>query len=152
MAERINPIANAQRLVSLDVLRGFALLGILTMNIGLFSMPAATYFAPTVYGSLTGSDGWVWRLTHVLADMKFMAIFSMLFGAGIVLMSERIESRGQPAKGLHYRRMAWLALFGILHAHLLWYGDILYWYGICGMVVPRPETIRQTDIKKLLNL
>lgn len=135
MATQITPISNAQRLVSLDVLRGFALLGILTMNIGLFSMPAAAYFAPTVYGSLTGVDGWIWRLTHVLADMKFMAIFSMLFGAGIVLMSERIESRGHAAKGVHYRRMAWLALFGILHAHLLWHSDILYWYGMCGMVV-----------------
>ncbi len=135
MATQITPISNAQRLVSLDVLRGFALLGILTMNIGLFSMPAAALFAPTVYGSLTGFDGWIWRLTHVLADMKFMAIFSMLFGAGIVLMSERIESRGHAAKGVHYRRMAWLALFGILHAHLLWHSDILYWYGMCGMVV-----------------
>ncbi len=135
MAAATAPISTAQRMVSLDVLRGFALLGILTMNIGLFSMPAATYFAPTVYSSLAGSNGWVWGITHVLADMKFMAIFSMLFGAGIVLMSQRFESRGLSAKGLHYRRMAWLALFGILHAHLLWHGDILFWYGVCGMVV-----------------
>ncbi len=135
MTAVITPISDAQRIISLDVLRGFALLGILTMNIGLYAMPAATYFAPTVYGSLSGIDGWVWRITHVFADMKFMAIFSMLFGAGIVLMSERIESRGRSSKGVHYRRMAWLAVFGILHAHLLWHGDILYWYAICGMVV-----------------
>ena len=105
------------------------------MNIGTFAMPDATYFAPVVYGSLAGLDGWVWGINHVLADMKFMAIFSMLFGAGIVLMSDRLESRGQSVKGLHYRRMIWLTLFGVLHAHLLWYGDILYWYSICGMVV-----------------
>ncbi|MCP3962233.1 MAG: DUF418 domain-containing protein [bacterium] len=129
------PVSESQRIVSLDVLRGFALLGILTMNVGAFSMPAAAYFAPTVYGDLTGLNGWIWRLTHLLADMKFMAIFSMLFGAGIVLMTQRAESRGKPATGLHYRRMGWLIVFGLLHAHLLWYGDILYWYGMCGLVV-----------------
>jgi uncharacterized protein len=67
--------------------------------------------------------------------MKFMAVFSMLFGAGIVLMTSRAESRGQPLAGAHYRRMLLLVAFGLLHAHLLWYGDILYWYGMCGLVV-----------------
>ncbi len=129
------PVEGAERIVSLDVLRGFALLGILTMNIGAFAMPAAAYFDPTAYGELTGVDGWVWRLTHLFADLKFMAIFSMLFGAGIVLLSERCAARGHSAVGLHYRRMGWLIVFGLLHAHLLWYGDILYWYGMCGLVV-----------------
>lgn len=129
------PVSESQRISSLDVLRGFALLGILTVNIGAFSMPAAAYFDPTAYGDLTGLNAWVWRLTHVLADLKFMAIFSMLFGAGIVLMTSRCESRGQSPAGLHYRRMGLLAVFGLLHAHLLWYGDVLYWYGMCGLVV-----------------
>ncbi len=130
-----SPVAESQRIRSLDVLRGFALLGILTMNIGVFSMPEATYFDPTAYGDLTGVHGWVWRLNHSLADLKFMAIFSMLFGAGIVLMSERCSAREQSPAGLHYRRMAWLIVFGLLHAHLLWYGDILVWYGLCGLAV-----------------
>lgn len=104
------------------------------MNVGALSMPAAAYFNPTAYGDLTGANGWWWRLVHLLADLKFMAIFSMLFGAGIVLMTSRIEARGRSARGLHYRRMAWLALFGLLHAHLLWPGDILFWYGTVGMV------------------
>ncbi len=135
MTARPAPVAESQRIASLDVLRGFAVLGILAMNIGAFSMTSAAYFNPTAYGDLSGLNGWVWRLTYVLADLKFMAIFSMLFGAGIVLMTERVESRGQPARGLHYRRMAWLIVFGLLHAHLLWYGDILYWYGMCGLVI-----------------
>ncbi len=135
MPDRLAPVAESQRIASLDVLRGFAVLGILAMNIGGFSMPAAAYFDPTAYGDLSGVNGWVWRITHVLADLKFMAIFSMLFGAGIVLMTERSESRGQSPTGLHYRRMAWLIVFGLLHAHLLWYADILYWYGMCGLVV-----------------
>jgi uncharacterized protein len=129
------PVTESERIVSLDVLRGFAVLGILVMNMGAFSMPAAAYFDPTAYGDLSGLNGWVWRLTHVFADLKFMAIFSMLFGAGIILMAERSESRGQSGAGLHYRRMVWLIVFGLLHAHLLWYGDILYWYGMCGLVV-----------------
>jgi uncharacterized protein len=129
------PVAESERIVALDVLRGVAVLGILFMNIGAFAMPAATYFDPTTYGDLSGLNGWVWRLTHVFADLKFMAIFSMLFGAGIVLMAERSAAQGRSAAGLHYRRMGWLIAFGLLHAHLLWYGDILYWYGVCGLVV-----------------
>jgi len=135
MQDRIAPTPQSQRIDSLDVLRGFAVLGILLMNIGGFSMASAAYFDPTAYGDLSGANGWVWRVTHVLADLKFMAIFSMLFGAGIVLMTQRSESRGQSPTSLHYRRMLWLIIFGLLHAHLLWYGDILYWYGMCGLVV-----------------
>ncbi len=135
MQPKLAPLSESQRITSLDVLRGFALLGILAMNIQLFSMIYAAYLNPTAYGDLTGANEWVWRMTRILADLKFMAIFSMLFGAGIVLMTSRAESRGQSVAGVHYRRMAWLIVFGLLHAHLLWYGDILYWYGMCGLVV-----------------
>ena len=132
---RAAPVADAQRIVSLDVLRGFALLGILVVNIGGFSMPGAAYFDPTAYGDLTGLNRFVWQVTHVFFDLKFMAIFSMLFGAGVVLMTSRQEAKGRPTAGLHFRRMAWLIVFGLLHAHLLWYGDILVWYGLCGLAV-----------------
>ncbi len=134
MEARLQPVAEPQRILALDVLRGFAVLGILAMNVGSFSMPAATYFDPTAYGDLTGANRAAWTVTHLLADLKFMAIFSMLFGAGIVLMTERAESRGRSATGLHYRRMGWLIVFGLLHAHLLWYNDILYWYGVIGLL------------------
>jgi uncharacterized protein len=70
-----------------------------------------------------------------LADEKFMAIFSMLFGAGIVLMTSCSEATGRPSAGLHYRRMGWLILFGLAHAYLLWSGDILVTYGMCGLLV-----------------
>ena len=124
------PVAETDRLVSMDVLRGFVLLGILVMNIQSFSMPMAAYMNPTVYGDLTGANYWVWLLSHLLFDQKFMTIFSMLFGAGILLMTARA---GADAGHVHRRRMGWLILFGLLHAHLLWYGDILYWYGMCGL-------------------
>jgi len=129
------PVSESDRIDSLDVLRGFAVLGILSINIGSFAMPGAAYFDPTAWGNLTGANYWIWWVSHVLADLKFMAIFSMLFGAGILLMAERHESRGRPSSGLHYRRMAWLIVFGLMHAHLLWYGDILVWYGVTGLFI-----------------
>ncbi len=128
------PIGESDRIGSLDVLRGVALLGILAMNIQAFSMIGPAYFNPTAYGDLEGINLWVWRLCHIFADQKFMTIFSMLFGAGIVVFTSRIEAKGNSAAGLHYRRTAWLILFGLLHAHLLWYGDILYSYGMCALV------------------
>ena len=129
------PVDEAQRITSIDVLRGVALLGILLMNIQSFAMIGAAYMNPNSYGDLTGANAWVWYLTHLLGDQKFMTVFSMLFGAGIVLMTSRAEQRSGRSAGVHYRRMGWLILLGFLHAHLLWYGDILYSYGMCGLVV-----------------
>ncbi|UCD74588.1 MAG: DUF418 domain-containing protein [Phycisphaerales bacterium] len=127
------PLAESDRIMSIDVLRGVAVLGILVMNIQSFSTIGAAYFNPTAYGDLEGINRWVWQLSHIFADQKFMTIFSMLFGAGVVVFTSRVEARGKSAAGLHYRRMGWLILFGLLHAHLLWFGDILYTYGMCGL-------------------
>jgi uncharacterized protein len=78
------PAVDAERIAPFDVLRGFALLGILLMNIQSFAMIDAAYVNPTAYGDLTGANLAVWLFSHVLADQKFMTIFSMLCGAGIV--------------------------------------------------------------------
>ena len=129
------PVAATERIVPIDVLRGFALLGILVMNIQSFAMVGAAYDNPTALGDLRGANFLVWLLSHLLADQKFISIFSMLFGAGIVLMWQKAESSGVGPTQLHYRRMGWLMLFGLLHAYLLWYGDILYTYGVCGLFV-----------------
>ncbi|MXZ19357.1 MAG: DUF418 domain-containing protein [Caldilineaceae bacterium SB0665_bin_25] len=129
------PVRPAERIVAIDILRGFALLGILIMNIQGFAMPVAAYSNPTAYGDLTGANRWVWTLSHIFADQKFMTIFSLLFGAGIVLMSEKLDARGQRAWGLHYRRTFWLLLIGLAHAYLLWSGDILVAYALCGFWV-----------------
>jgi uncharacterized protein len=77
--------SSSSRLVAMDVLRGFALLGILLMNIQSFSMPGAAYLNPTAYGTFSGVDQWVWSVSHLFADQKFMSLFSMLFGAGVLL-------------------------------------------------------------------
>ena len=129
------PVAETARIDAIDVLRGFALLGILVMNVQSFAMPQAAYFNPTAYGDLEGANLYVWLAGRMLADQKFMTIFSMLFGAGIVLMAGRAEARGGRAGRVHYRRMGWLLVIGLLHAHLLWYGDILFIYAVCGLVL-----------------
>jgi uncharacterized protein len=130
-----HPVTEDERIVSMDVLRGFALLGILIMNVQSFSMIAAAYANPTAYGDLTGANFWVWSLSHVFAAEKFISIFSILFGAGVVLMWQRAQTIGANATRLHYRRAGWMILFGILHAYLFWYGDILYAYGMCALGV-----------------
>jgi len=135
MTEFTGPTVQSERIQSLDVLRGFAVLGILVMNIQAFSMIGGAYFNPTAYGDLTGLNYLVWLLSHLLADMKFMGIFSMLFGAGMVLMAERLEATGRRPIRIHYRRTFILLLFGLAHAWLLWTGDILYSYAMCGFVV-----------------
>ena len=74
MCERSGPVAGGERIVSLDVLRGFAVLGILAMNIQSFSMIGAAYFTPVAYGDLDGLNHWVWRLSSLVADMKFVIV------------------------------------------------------------------------------
>jgi uncharacterized protein len=71
----------------------------------------------------------------VFGKGKFLAIFSLLFGAGIVLFSNKAEISGQNSVTLHYRRMGWLLLFGLMHSYLLWTGDILVAYSLCGMLI-----------------
>ena len=129
------PSIPGERNITIDVIRGVALLGILVMNVQSFSMPSGAYMNPTVWGDLSGANYLVWFFSALLGDSKFMAMFSMLFGAGILLMSDRLESTGRPLVSVHYRRMAWLLLFGLLHAYAIWYGDILVSYALCGMVV-----------------
>ena len=129
------PVDDTERINSLDVLRGFALLGILVMNIQAFSMVGAAYMNPTAYGDLTGANYWVWYVSHLLFDQKFMALFSALFGAGIVLMWRRAEAKSRRATGLHYRRTFWLMVFGLVHAYGVWAGDILFVYSLCALWV-----------------
>src|SRR5688572_22824668 len=105
------------------------------MNIQAFSMIEAAYFNPSAYGDLSGINLAVWIGSHLLADQKFMSIFSLLFGAGIFLAAERAESVGCSAVWLHFRRMWWLLLIGLAHAYLVWHGDILVTYALCAAIV-----------------
>lgn len=132
---RLTPTDPQSRVIALDVLRGFAVLGILIMNIQSFALIEALYLNPTAYGDLTGANLWIWALSHIFADQKFMTIFSILFGAGIVLISNRASMKGMGAVSFHYRRIFWLFIIGLIHAYLLWHGDILVPYALCGFMV-----------------
>jgi hypothetical protein len=128
------PVSAAQRLKLLDALRGVALLGILLMNIPGFALP--NYFSESFRNDPTNINFWVNAVISIFFEGKMRALFGMIFGAGVLLFVLNKEKSGKPTAGLFYRRMLWLVLFGVIHAHLiLWYGDILYLYGICGMVV-----------------
>lgn len=127
----LNPVEPNARIVSMDILRGIAVLGILVMNIQSFAMPSVAYNNPTAYENLSGNDLWVWLVSHVFADQKFMAIFSMLFGASIVMLSQKARKEHMRSTDLQNRRFVFLAIFGLIHAYLIWYGDILFVYAIC---------------------
>ena len=155
MTERpAKPVETGARIASLDVLRGFALLGILVMNVQIFSMPSAAYQNPTAFGDLSGINLGVWAFAHVFFSQKFLTLFSMLFGAGVCLFADRIEARGERPARWHYRRMGWLLAFGLAHAYLLWAGDILVTYAICGCLVyllrrRRPRTLLVAGLASL---
>jgi uncharacterized protein len=130
-----SPIGLKERHEAIDLLRGVALLGILVMNIQAFAMPMAAYFNPTALGDRGQVDFYIWAFSHLFFDQKFMTIFSWLFGAGIVLMTARAVERGVKPAMFHYRRMLALLVFGLIHAYLIWDGDILVLYAICGALV-----------------
>ena len=128
------PVSDRERLKLIDALRGVAVLGILLMNIPGFSM--AQYSSESFKSDPTNVNFWVSAVISVGFEGKMRALFGMLFGAGVLLFVSKKEQAGRSVTGLFYRRMFWLVLFGLIHAHLiLWIGDILYLYGICGMLV-----------------
>ena len=125
------------RFLSLDSLRGFAVLGILAMNIIFFAFPEAVYTNPVGAGPISPSEQHLWVFSYVVFSEKFYTLFSLLFGAGIAMMADKANGHG-----LHYRRMSWLLIFGLLHGYLLWSGDILFVYAVCGMLVYLMRNLR----------
>ena len=128
------PVSDRERLKLIDALRGVALLGILLMNIPGFAMP--DYYSESFKSDPKNVNFWVSAVISVGFEGKMRALFGMIFGAGVLLFVSKKEQAGKSVTGLFYRRMFWLILFGLIHAHLiLWIGDILYLYGFCGMLV-----------------
>ena len=138
----LTPTQVHERIQSLDIIRGIAILGILIMNIQSFSMPGSAYSNPMAFGDLNGINKWVWIISHVFADMKFMNIFSILFGAGIILVTSKSEMKTGKSAVLHYKRTIWLLIIGLFHAHLIWYGDILVTYALCLSLIHISEPTR----------
>jgi uncharacterized protein len=127
-------IGNIQqdRLITLDALRGFAVMGILAMNIVAFSMPEWAYVTPAAYGGDTVADRIIWLLSYVLLDGKMRGLFSLLFGASMMLIIDNAQAKGDSAKTVHFSRMTWLAIFGLVHYFIIWFGDILFLYAAIG--------------------
>ena len=135
------------RIHSLDLLRGFAVLGILIMNITNFSHVNVAYMNPTIGAGLEGYNQYFHAFNYIFADTRFMSIFSILFGAGVVLFTTNAELKGKNAGVLQLKRMFWLLLFGFVHAYLIWEGDILVTYAICGCLI---FLLRKKSIQALL--
>src|SRR4051812_35172054 len=122
------------RLIALDLVRGIAVMGILLLNIVSFAMPEAAYMNPRAYGGWHGADLVAYLVNFVLFDGKMRGLFSFLFGASLLLVTERAEASGRNAAAVHYARMGWLLAFGLAHLWLVWAGDILVLYALVGML------------------
>ncbi|MFN7141269.1 MAG: DUF418 domain-containing protein [Limisphaerales bacterium] len=128
------PVQPHERIELLDVLRGFSLFGILLVNMALFSYPSYYLFAGVRPGTMA-IDLWADQIVQFFAAAKFYPLFSFLFGVGIALQLLRAEARGRSFAGPHLKRMLVLLLIGIIHAFLIWEGDILMAYAIGGIIL-----------------
>lgn len=124
-----------QRIIAIDLLRGFALLGILLMNIASFSMPDIAYYNPTAFGNELNSNHLIYSLTHLFVDQKIMAIFSMLFGASVMLLTNKLEQKEQGTFRVYFLRNFWLLIIGLIHSIFIWSGDILVIYALCSFAL-----------------
>ena len=132
-----------ERNVTLDFVRGVAILGILLLNISAFGLPKAAYLNPAWSGSASLSDAWTWALLDLLAQVKFLTLFALLFGAGLQLLLPR-------GKRWIQSRLTLLALLGFIHGLFFWDGDILLAYALVGLVSWR--MVREAHhVKSLFN-
>ncbi len=134
ITRNLAPIAVAERIEAMDVLRGFALLGILLMNMEGFVGPVAAS-GTGLDPALAGMDRTVDLLVYVLVQGKFYTLFSLLFGMGFAVMSQRAEQAGRPFAGMYWRRGLALLGIGAVHAVFVWAGDILVTYALCSFLL-----------------
>ena len=133
-AADVAPVASAARIDTLDFIRGIAVMGILAANIVAFGQPMIAYMWPD--GFLTPhneASDWMWVAQFVLIDGKMRGLFTLLFGAGMLLFLDKAWERGQ-GRGLQFRRLLWLLAFGLIHYFFIWKGDILTLYAMCGII------------------
>ncbi len=121
------------RIAALDLVRGVAVLGILAINIAGFAGPLVATTTPNLPHPGTPLDELAFAFSFLVFEGKMRALFTILFGASMMLFLQRAEAAGRDATALQLRRLGWLLLFGYLHFALLWWGDILFTYALCGM-------------------
>jgi uncharacterized protein len=137
MRTTAEPTARDERIGMLDTTRGVAVLGILLMNITAFGLPNA-YDDPTNWGGYEGLNFTVWRTMALWFEGTMRGLFTLLFGAGALLFLQRHTARSPDlrAADLYYRRTMWLIVFGLVNGYLLlWSGDVLYCYGVVGLLL-----------------
>lgn len=145
------PVKQKSRINSLDVIRGIALLGILLMNINGMGL-AFAYEDPTIAGGADGLNLKVWIANNMLFEGTMRGLFTLLFGAGVILLTSRLEKSGAgiAAADIYYRRILWLLVFGLVNVWvLLWDGDILFPYALFALML---FPFRNTPVKKLILL
>ncbi|WP_408588354.1 DUF418 domain-containing protein [Novosphingobium sp.] len=123
----------ADRIEALDFVRGVAVLGILAINITGFWGPTLSSFSPMIPRAEPGGAAW-FTLAFVLFEGKMRALFTLLFGASMMLFCASVERRGRQPELMQARRLLWLGVFGYAHYLLLWWGDILFPYALCGLL------------------
>ncbi len=138
----------SERIVSLDFLRGLAVIGILFANLVAFGLPNIAGANPFAIGMTSGADVAAWLLTFLLVDGKMRALFSLMFGASMLLVMESAETRGQDGLAAHRRRMVMLIPIGLAHYALLWDGDILVQLAIAGLIGTRLARLDQLALLK----
>jgi uncharacterized protein len=151
MQSELDPTAQEDRIGLLDAMRGIAVLGILLMNITGFGLPHA-YDDPTVWGGASSADLAVWRTMALFFEGTMRGLFTLLFGAGALLFLLRHASRSSGLKpaDLYFRRTLWLVVFGLVNGYvLLWSGDILFYYGVIGLLL---FVFRNMSAKRLIVL
>lgn len=131
-ADDLAPAARP-RLATLDLIRGVAVLGILAINIAGFAGPMIAATSPNLPLPVGRLDEAAYAFNFLFFEGKMRALFSLLFGAGLVLFWERAEAAGHDGDLLQLRRLGWLMLLGMAHYLLLWWGDILFVYAACGI-------------------
>lgn len=130
-----DPATTQSRIVAIDAVRGFAVLGILVMNIVAFGLPFGAYDDPRVAGGADGADAVAWVIASACADGKMRGLFTMLFGVSLLVVADSAAANGNNPAAIHYRRMGVLLGIGMLHGYLLWYGDILAEYALAGAIL-----------------
>jgi uncharacterized protein len=131
------PVTQADRVKTIDIIRGFALLGILLMNIPGFGINWDALYN-VMHGPHNTKDYYTMTVIESFFEGTMRGLFSMLFGAGMILFTQNKKELpdGPTVAEFYYRRLLWLVLFGMFNAYiLLWFGDILYYYGMCGMIL-----------------
>jgi non-ribosomal peptide synthetase-like protein len=122
-----------RRIASIDILRGFAVLGVLLMTIRSFAGPSIGEINPPEISNEAIWNRFAYYFTNIFVDQKFMGLFSILFGAGLILMSKSLRERGRNVLAALSLRYFWLLLLGVAHFFLLWNGDVLAVYALCAI-------------------